>query len=438
MFTRKFAALAVLAAAAHAHAQASPIEASADRPAAVASISGESSSVEMTLAEALDAASRNHPALRGASADVDASAGAWMQAGARPNPELSLLQEGLSGAERTTTALLSQTIELGRKRGARLEVAAYGRQAAEAALDQQGAAVRADVVAAFYALLAAQRQLEVAQESAAIAARLADIAARRVKAGKVSPVEATKAQVAAATVQMEVSAASGRVDIAQERLNAATGLAGGARPVAVGDLESVPSSPALTALAARLDDAPSARIARANLLRSNAAASLERAKRISDITVSAGMKRVVTATGRDNQAVVGIAIPLPLFDTNKGAMLEAAHKAERANADLEREGARLRLELAQAEANYRTAIHEAQRLKTDILPAARQALEAMQRGYELGKFSFLDVLDAQRTLFQGQSQYLRALADAHAASADLGRIVGTPLAHVAQAATPTR
>jgi cobalt-zinc-cadmium efflux system outer membrane protein len=55
----------------------------------------------------------------------------------------------------------------------------------------------------------------------------------------------------------------------------------------------------------------------------------------------------------------------------------------------------------------------------------------MSRGYELGKFSFLDVLDAQRTLFQGQS-YVRALAGAHAARADIGRLVGTPLAAVAQ------
>ncbi|WP_160313191.1 TolC family protein, partial [Burkholderia cenocepacia] len=56
----------------------------------------------------------------------------------------------------------------------------------------------------------------------------------------------------------------------------------------------------------------------------------------------------------------------------------------------------------------------------------------MSRGYELGKFSFLDVLDAQRTLFQGQSQYVRALAGAHAARADIGRLVGTPLAAVAR------
>ncbi|MBB0154650.1 TolC family protein [Burkholderia cepacia] len=386
----------------------------------------------LTLADALAVAARNNPALRGARADVDASAGALMQAGARPNPEVSFLQEGFSRAERTSTALINQTIELGGKRRARLDVASYGRESASASLDEQGAVVRADVIAAFYGLLAAQRQLQVTEESAAIAARSADLAARRAQAGKVSPVEATKAQVAAAGVQIEVVTARGRVDVAREKLNAVMGEARNDPLAVLGDLEAVPSVEPLSALTARLDDAPLARIARAEMLRSNAAVSLERARRIPDVTVSAGVKRVTTGGVPDNQAVVGVSIPIPLFNTNKGALLEATHKAERANADLDRERTRLRLELTQAYANFEAAEQEAQRLKSDILPAARVALDAMSRGYELGKFSFLDVLDAQRTLFQGQSQYVRALADAHTARADIGRLVGTPLAAGAQ------
>lgn len=426
MLMRNLAALAVLAVAASAHAQPSLIQAPPGDAATAAF------SPPLTLADALGIAARNNPALRGALADSNASVGTLMQAGARPNPELSLLQEGFGGTERTTTALVNQTIELGGKRRARLDVAAYGREAAVATLDEQGAAVRADVTSAFYGLLAAQRQLQVTEESAALAARSADLAGRRARAGKVSPVEATKAQVAAAAVQIEVATARSRVEIAREKLNAATGSVRTEARVAVGDLEAVPAVAPLAALTEQLTDAPLARVARAEMLRSNAAVSLERAKRMPDLTVSAGMKRVVTGGVPDNQAVVGIAIPIPLFDTNKGALLEATHKAARANADLDRERARLRLELTQSYANYEAAAQEAQRLKTDILPAARVALDAMSRGYELGKFSFLDVLDAQRTLFQGQSQYVRALADAHAARADIGRLVGTPLASVAQ------
>ncbi len=426
---------ATAATAATAHAQSPQVAtpaASGGAAPRVAPPSDVPSFPSLTLSDALAAAARNNPALRGARADLDASAGALMQAGARPNPEVSFQQEGFSRAERTSTALINQTIELGGKRRARLDVASYGREAANASLDEQGAAVRADVIAAFYGLLAAQRQLQVTEKSAAIAARSADLAGRRAQAGKVSPVEATKAQVAAAGVQIEVVTARGRADVAREKLNAAMGEAGSDRRVALGDLETVPAVEPLSTLAAQLDDAPLARAARAEMLRANAAVSLERARRIPDVTVGAGVKRVTTGGVPDNQAVVGVSIPIPLFDTNKGALLEAAHKAERANADLERERTRLRLALTQAYADFDAAAQEARRLKTDILPGARLALDAMSRGYELGKFSFLDVLDAQRTLFQGQSQYVRALADAHAARADIGRLVGTPLAAVAQ------
>ncbi|MBB0006193.1 TolC family protein [Burkholderia cepacia] len=435
MFKLNLAVAIVFAMAATAHAQ--PSLSPGPAPAAAAAPIGAPPSdalpaSSLTLADALAVAARNNPALRGARADVDASAGALMQAGARPNPEVSFLQEGFSRAERTSTALINQTIELGGKRRARLDVASYGRESASASLDEQGAVVRADVIAAFYGLLAAQRQLQVTEESAAIAARSADLAARRAQAGKVSPVEATKAQVAAAGVQIEVVTARGRVDVAREKLNAVMGEARNDPLAVLGDLEAVPSVEPLSALTARLDDAPLARIARAEMLRSNAAVSLERARRIPDVTVSAGVKRVTTGGVPDNQAVVGVSIPIPLFNTNKGALLEATHKAARANADLDRERTRLRLELTQAYANFEAAAQEAQRLKDDILPAARVALDAMSRGYELGKFSFLDVLDAQRTLFQGQSQYVRALADAHTARADIGRLVGTPLAAGAQ------
>ncbi|KVV36895.1 RND transporter [Burkholderia territorii] len=436
MLKLTLAAAVAFATAAAVHAQppqvAAPVPASAPTAEGAALPSDTPSLPSLTLSDALAAAARNNPALHGARADVDASAGALMQAGVRPNPEVSLLQEGFSRVERTSTALINQTIELGGKRRARVDVASYGREAANASLDEQGAAVRADVIAAFYGLLAAQRQLQVTEESAAIAARSADLAGRRAQAGKVSPVEATKAQVAAAGVRIEVTTARGRVDVAREKLNAAMGEARGDRRVALGDLETVPAVEPLSALIARLDDAPLARVARAEMLRANASVSLERARRIPDVTVSAGVKRVTAGGVPDNQAVVGVSIPIPLFDTNRGALLEATHKAERASADLDRARMRLRLELAQVYANFDAATQEARRLKTDILPGARLALDAMSRGYELGKFSFLDVLDAQRTLFQGQSQYVRALADAHAARADIGRLVGIALTAVAQ------
>lgn len=430
MLTRHLAAALAIAAATPAYSQSISLPADSAHPppeGAAATTASEAAPTPLSLDDALGLAAQSNPLLRGARADANASQGTFMQAGARPNPELSLLQEGFGGAERTTTALVNQVLELGGKRRARLDVASYGREVALASLDARGAALRSDVVAAFYGLLATQRQLQVAQESAEIAARSAELAGKRSRAGKVSPVEATKARVAATGAQIELANVRTRVSTAEEALANVTGSPLVRGRAATGDIETVPAVEPLSQLLQRLSDAPLSRVARADMLRSNAAISVERAKRIPDITVSAGMKRVIAGGIRDNQAVVGISIPLPLFDTNKGALLEAVHKAEKANADFDSEKARLQLELTRAYANYENSTQAARRLKTDVLPAAREALDAMSRGYELGKFSFLEVLDAQRTLFQGQSQYVQALSDAHLAYADIGRLVGTPL-----------
>jgi len=58
------------------------------------------------------------------------------------------------------------------------------------------------------------------------------------------------------------------------------------------------------------------------------------------------------------------------------------------------------------------------------LPGAQSAFDAASQGFALGKFNFLDVLDAQRTLFQSKSHYLSALAESHRASVDIERLVG--------------
>jgi cobalt-zinc-cadmium efflux system outer membrane protein len=432
MFTRILGILlpVVLLAPAHANTAAHTASAAGDRVGlTVAPAASRTPRVEDTLSldDALNIAAENNPLLRGARSEADASVGALEQAGARPNPEVSLLQEGFGGEERTTTALINQKLELGGQRGLRLDVASYGREVALASLDGRAAAVRADVIRAFYGLLAAQRQFELTQESADIAARSADLVGKRARAGKISPIEATKARIAATGVQIELATSKARVTIARETLANVSGSAAVASRVASGDLDIVPAVAPLPQLLQRLDDAPVSRVARAEMLRSNALVSTERAKRMPDITVSAGMKRITVSGIRGNQAVVGITIPLPLFDTNKGAILEAFHKAEKASADLDSERARWRLDVTQAYADLESSAQEARRLKDEVLPAARDSLDAMSRGFELGKFSFLDVLDTQRTLFQVRSQHLRALTDAHQAYANLGRLIGTPI-----------
>lgn len=151
MLTRTLTALTLSAATTLTYAQTSPLQPIADEGALQEPTRASSTTLpQVSLIEVLGLAARSNPLLRGARADSDASAGALMQAGVRPNPELSFLQEGFGGTERTSTATVNQRIELGGKRQARLDVASYGREVALAALDGRGSALRADVISAFY------------------------------------------------------------------------------------------------------------------------------------------------------------------------------------------------------------------------------------------------------------------------------------------------
>ena len=78
----------------------------------------------------------------------------------------------------------------------------------------------------------------------------------------------------------------------------------------------------------------------------------------------------------------------------------------------------------QARERLNAARQDAELLQRDILPGAQSAYDAATKGFEFGKFNFLDVLDAQRTLLQAKSQYLRALSEAHRAAAEIERILG--------------
>jgi cobalt-zinc-cadmium efflux system outer membrane protein len=80
--------------------------------------------------------------------------------------------------------------------------------------------------------------------------------------------------------------------------------------------------------------------------------------------------------------------------------------------------------VTRAHERLQAAAAEARTLQGEVLPGAQSVFDATTKGYELGKFGFLDVLDAQRTLLLSRTQYLRALAQAQLAAADIERALG--------------
>ncbi|WP_076591280.1 TolC family protein [Herminiimonas arsenitoxidans] len=384
----------------------------------------ESITLESALKLALDG-NADLSAARNEAAAVDATI---QQAGLIPNPEVSVQVEDARRDTRTTTWLLNQPIELGGKRSARIGAASRAYDTAYAELNTKRAEIRAAVITAFFNVLNAQERLRLADASLLLAQRGSLVASRRVAAGKVSPVEETKARVAEANVRLELSQAKSELVIARKRLAATWGNPLPRFQQAQGNVESLPVLPQWPELNMRLAQSPALTRARHELERRQAVTEVEKSRRIPDVTVSMGVKK--NGETGSNQAVVGLSIPFPMFDRNQGNILEALRRTDKARDELAATEIRLDGELAQAYERLSTARQEAEALQRDILPGAQSAYDAATTGFEFGKFNFLDVLDAQRTLLQARSQYLRTLSEAHNAAAEIDRILGeAPLAN---------
>ncbi|WGT61971.1 TolC family protein [Variovorax paradoxus] len=384
----------------------------------------------LDLRSALALAQRFNPGLSSATREHEATDAAVLQAGAWPNPVLEAQVEDLRRDNRTTTLLLSQPIELGGKRAARVTAAERARDQAASALLARRAELRASAITLFFEVLVAQERLRLARDSAGLAGAATRAAAHRVAAGKAAPLEETRSRVAEAGIQVELQQAEGALRSARRQLTALWGNPEPRFTQAEGAVDRLPPVEPAQDVEKRLAAAPALRQARLEVERRQALSQLEQARRVPDITVSLGAKRVpadegMGSTGGRNQVVVGVSVPLPIFDTNRGNVAEALSREDKARDDLAAAELQLGADAAQAAERLRSARATAQTLQRDALPGAEAASKAAGKGFELGKFSFLEALDAQRTLFQVRNQYLLAVADAHRAASELDKLLGT-------------
>ncbi|URN87626.1 MAG: TolC family protein [Pseudomonas protegens] len=376
----------------------------------------------LSLDSALARAFANNPELAAARWEIDIAQGARQQAGLIPNPVLSVDAEDTRRDSRTTSVKLSQALELGGKRGARIDVASRGQELAALELERRRNQLRADVLDAYYTALRAQERTQLAGRSLALAERGVAVAQGRVNAGKASPVEATRAQVQLAEVRLELNRGQMEQDNAYRRLAMVTGAA-------TSDFAGVQEQPlALAALPApaqllgRLPETTELRLAEQELVQREASLGLEKAQRIPDLDVSVGSQ--YDASARERVNLVGLSMPLPLFNRNQGNVLSAARRADQARDLRNATELRLRTETRQALEQWNTARGEVQSFNQTILPAAQRAVDSATQGFEMGKFSFLDVLDAQRTLIGARTQYLAAVAQTTDAWVRIERIYG--------------
>lgn len=370
-----------------------------------------------------------------------------LQAGRPPNPVATIVAQDLwsrrlfpggnpsqEAVQPQATIELSQVIELGGKRTARRNLAALNRDLAGWDYEAARINVLTQVTRTFIDVLAAQEMVTLTTQTTQLVEQVQQSVHARVVAGVASPIEETKAEVALSAARLESDRARRVLDASRRQLVAFWGATEAKFQSAVGDLAEIQELPSLAELNARVSGNPDLARWAAEISQRQAELALEKARRVPDVTMTAGYRRYTAVDS--NALVIGGSIALPIFNRNKGAVEEANRRLSKAYEERRAAEARASALLAEAYRALSSAHQEVTTLRSEVRPLAQRTFEAVSEGYRLGKFGYLDVLDAQRTLIGAGAQHLRALSDYHKAVADVERLIGAPLNGTTSVPTP--
>lgn len=388
----------------------------------------------ITLARALALTLEQSPELSAFDWDIRAAEARIIQARLLPNPELSLEAENLtgtrgfkSGNEAERTLQLSQLIELGGKRAARVDEAMSGRVLTDFDYQVKRVEVLRATTEAFVDALVAQRRLALAEETLRLSESAVPLTQKRVEVGKASSVEVTRSNVVVSLAQIGLGQAKRELLAAKATLAAQWGETKNVRfESVIGNLDRTEEVPAFTTLVTRLGRNP--QIARWTAEREKRAASLrnQQAQAVPDITVGLG-PRMIGKGDEFTVGTVGFSIPLPFFNRNQGNIAEARALLSKTDPEERAAEAKAFGELSVAYQTLLRASEEVVILKNSVLPGAAQSVELLTSGYEAGRFSQLEILDARRTLTDARNQHLRALGDYHRALARVEALTAAPV-----------
>ncbi|MBP1596922.1 MAG: family efflux pump outer membrane protein [Acidobacteria bacterium] len=380
----------------------------------------------LTLEQALARMFERNPELGVSELEIQAASARIEQAGRKPNPEITAEAENLStlgvgpGVFRYSenSLLFSQKLELGGKRELRVLAAEKDFAVASIQLEVKKRGMIFEASRAFTDVLAEQERFANQQALTRLAQQFHATVSERVAAGKVSPVEQTRAAVARAAAQLEADKRLRALLAAKEQLAA---LWGGTYQ----DIEAARGTFAIPEAGSGsadlcMENNPELKLAAADVNSRDAALALELGLRKPDLTVSAGFRYLNPE--RAPVWVAGISIPLPIHDKRQGAIAEARIRLDQSRLAEQALARRLRAGLAQARQDREIALLEVKSLTESTLPGAKEAAAAVEEGYRLGKFDYLNVLDAQRTYAELQGRFIEAVVSGLRATLEIERL----------------
>lgn len=376
----------------------------------------------LTLERAVLVAVSNNPELRGAGSRVDAARGRAAQAVVWSNPELELSSEDWavnrdSFSDSKQLIGVSQTVPFpGKKRWER-KIGEADVRGSELEVALRRAELIREVKTAFYRELSAERRAEVTRDLIATAQNASDAARKRAEAGEIPLQEQLRAEVELEKVASELVVAQREATTSRQDLATLLGWPDLGKTSIAGALSQNPNLKLLEAPEQWVDRHPRVIAARVASQRAQFEARRARLEPYPDVKFGVQGGR----EGALDSSIVQfrITLPLPIIDRSKGRKQEARANVAGAEADLASIQQRLMRDWTAARDRFYSANQRATSYRDRILPKAKEALRLAQIGFEKGKFSYIDLADAQRSEEEAQLDYQKILLELNLAQADL-------------------
>lgn len=393
-----------------------------------------SDTTELHLDDLLREVERANPSLRAAQLEAEALGTRQAQASALPDPTAGISYQPYPmvtarGTQRSQWQL-QQQIPFPGKRSLRGEIAGLGAEAAASEADAFTQDLAAEVKEAYYELYRVQEQSELIQQFREELEEFEEAAATQYEVGTGTQQAILKAQVERGRLEVRLDQLEEERRSVQQKLARLLdrpdleGLIGAVRVAPPEDVEAQD----LVEIALR--QRPEVEALHRTQERAERQEALARRAFWPDFTLGVSYTDIQAAdlmptmTGRDAVSF-SIGIKMPLWQGKQRAQLEEARLEER-RAEVQLDALELEIRTWVDDLQYQLRRQQDQltRLEETLIPQAETARDASLSAYSADRTDFLNLLDAERTLFQLQMDYEDTYARYLKTTASLERTLG--------------
>jgi len=409
--------LTVMAVSPPASSQDQPVWGVATRAVATSAPDQVGSQSGLTLAELEQMALSGNPTLAQAAAEVRAATARKLQGGLYPNPAVGYEGEQIRGGIQgggEQGFFVSQDIVLGGKLGLSRNILEQEKKQAQVEADEQRQRVINNVRMLYYQALAAQELIELRHKLSKLAQDAIETSHQLANVGRADQPDVLQAEVEGEQEELDVGAAEEKQNRVWRELGAIIGNPKMPLTHLSGNLEDLPQGNPDDWLRAIIENSPAVKIAQLEVLRAKASLAREKREPIPNLQLRGGLENNLEleamtnhAIGRQGFAEVGVQIPL--FNRNQGNVAAAKADFDRSQQEVKRVQLVLQERAAALLQNYTTSRSTVEAYRDRMIPRARKAYELYLKSYSAMAAAYPQVLIAQRTLFELQTNYIAAL-----------------------------